>query len=202
MTNFFDPNSEYQTSRRNLPHWNQEGVTYFVTFHLADSLPAKKLDAFKEEKNRWLDVNRPPLSETQLKEYHQRFSGRIQHWLDAGSGSCVLARPEIQSLVEGALKSRSRSIELSEARRIWSGFRRTFAITRTRWRGTGIRTHADKKNTGWKPMLHYDVRKQVRRLWARSLSRQPLRCRRYSAGLATFRKTNAPANHVGGSAHP
>lgn len=30
---------------RKLPHWRQDGATYFVTFHLADSLPKKvKLD--------------------------------------------------------------------------------------------------------------------------------------------------------------
>jgi REP element-mobilizing transposase RayT len=104
MAGFFDPNSEYQTSRRNLPHWNQETVTYFVTFHLADSLPATKLAAFKEEKNRWLAVNRPPLSEAQLKEYHQTFSQRIQRWLDVGHGSCVLARPDVLRLVDGVLK--------------------------------------------------------------------------------------------------
>jgi len=104
VTNFFDPYSEYQTARRNLPHWNQKAVIYFVTFHLADSLPAEKLAAFKEEKTRWLDVNRPPLSATQVKEYHQRFSGRIQRWLDSGYGSCILGRPEILTLVEEALR--------------------------------------------------------------------------------------------------
>ena len=45
MPNFFDPHSEYQTARRNLPHWQQEAVTYFVTFHLGDSLPVEKLAA-------------------------------------------------------------------------------------------------------------------------------------------------------------
>ena len=104
MPGFFDPNSEYQISRRNLPHWNQKTVTYFVTFHLADSLPATKLAAFKEDKNRWLAVNQPPLSEAQLKEYHQTFSRRIQRWLDAGHGSCVLARLDVLQWVESTLK--------------------------------------------------------------------------------------------------
>jgi REP element-mobilizing transposase RayT len=104
VPNFFDPHSEYQTARRNLPHWQQEAVTYFVTFHLGDSLPVEKLAALKEEKNLWLDANRPPLSALQVKEYHQRFSARIQRWLDSGYGSCVLARPEILNLVENALR--------------------------------------------------------------------------------------------------
>ncbi len=100
---FFDPDAGYQRSRRNLPHWNQEGVIYFVTFHLADSLPARKLAALKEEKNRWLEVNRPPLNETLMKEYRERFSGRVQQWLDSGHGSCVLAQLEVSTIVEGVL---------------------------------------------------------------------------------------------------
>ena len=29
--------------KRNLPHWRQEGATYFVTFRLADSLPREAI---------------------------------------------------------------------------------------------------------------------------------------------------------------
>ena len=35
------------------------GTTYFVTFHLVDSLPAKKLAAFREQKKLWLALNLP-----------------------------------------------------------------------------------------------------------------------------------------------
>src|SRR5205814_3466212 len=34
-----DPHSEIKIARRNLPHWRQAGVVYFVTFRLADALP-------------------------------------------------------------------------------------------------------------------------------------------------------------------
>jgi REP element-mobilizing transposase RayT len=103
VTDFFDPEADFQVYRRNLPHWRQAGVKYFVTFRLADSLPTQKVAALKEEKERWLALNPPPHKESQIKEYHRNFSLPIHEWLDAGYGSCVLAHPEIFRLVESVL---------------------------------------------------------------------------------------------------
>ena len=80
-------------------------MTYFVTFRLADSLPTQKLAMLKEDKKRWLALNPPPHKESQTREYHRNFSQRINEWLDAGYGSCVLARPDIFRVVESALIS-------------------------------------------------------------------------------------------------
>jgi hypothetical protein len=44
-----------------LPHWTQRDVTYFVTFRLADSLPATKLLALREERDLWLKNHPVPL---------------------------------------------------------------------------------------------------------------------------------------------
>lgn len=38
---------------RDLPHWRQEGATYFVTFRLADSLPQAKLRELDELRKLW-----------------------------------------------------------------------------------------------------------------------------------------------------
>ena len=57
---FFDPDDNFEVHRRNLPHRRQAGVIYFVTFHLADSLPTKKLVALEKEKKIWLNLNPPP----------------------------------------------------------------------------------------------------------------------------------------------
>ena len=103
MPNFFDPEADFQVYRRNLPHRRQAGVTYFVTFHLADSLPAQKLAALEEQRKLWLAFNPPPHHERQIEEYHRNFSTRIHEWLDAGHGGCVLARPKIYRLVESVL---------------------------------------------------------------------------------------------------
>jgi hypothetical protein len=115
VNDFFDPDSNFEVYRRKLPHRRQEGVTYFVTFHLADSLPRQKLIALEEERKLWLSLNPPPRSEFQIAEYHRNFSKRVNHWLDAGYGSCVLGRPEIFQLVESVLNFfNGRRYELGE----------------------------------------------------------------------------------------
>ena len=104
MNEFFDPEAAVEVHRRNLPHWNQGTTIYLVTFHLADSLPARQLAALDAERKRWLALNPPPHNESQTSEYRRTFSKRIHEWLDAGYGSCILARQEVFTLVEGVLK--------------------------------------------------------------------------------------------------
>ncbi len=103
LADFFDFDADFQVHRRKLPHWTQGGVIYFVTFRLADSLPAIKLGEFNEQKRCWLAQNPPPRTEHQIKEYRRNFSQRLHRWLDAGYGTCVLARPEISQLAESVL---------------------------------------------------------------------------------------------------
>jgi hypothetical protein len=38
---FFNPYAEIRHTENRLPHWQQEGAVYFVTFRLADSIPSK-----------------------------------------------------------------------------------------------------------------------------------------------------------------
>ena len=103
MPNYFDPEANFDVRRRNLPHWRQAGTTYFVTFHLADSLPASKLAAFREQKNRWLRLNPPPHNECQIQEFRRNFTERIDRWLDAGHGSCILANSRIYPVMKSTL---------------------------------------------------------------------------------------------------
>ncbi|MGI9173487.1 MAG: class I tRNA ligase family protein, partial [Chthoniobacterales bacterium] len=100
----FDPFAEVDISRRNLPHWKQEGASYFVTFRLADSLPAERLAELQEERARWSEHHSEPWSARDQSEYYERFSERIEEWLDAGYGSCVLAEPQAAEIVAEALK--------------------------------------------------------------------------------------------------
>src|SRR5579871_1175852 len=44
--------------QRNLPHWRQEGVTYFVTFREGDSIPEAVRCQWEEEKALWLKARR------------------------------------------------------------------------------------------------------------------------------------------------
>ncbi len=90
-------------SRRNLPHWQQDGRNYFLTWRLADSLPAEKLKVLSEQKATWMLANPEPLDEASEKEYHALFSNKIEEWLDAGEGDCVLKNPAIRKIVDDAL---------------------------------------------------------------------------------------------------
>ena len=100
----FDRLAEVEKYPRNLPHWKQAGVAYFVTFRLADSLPAAKLRLWMEERDKWTRENPDPWSHSQRKEYNQKFPVRFEAWLDAAEGACVLVNPAISEIVEGALR--------------------------------------------------------------------------------------------------
>jgi REP element-mobilizing transposase RayT len=99
----FEPAAEFERTRRNLPHWQQAGVAYFVTFRLADSLPVVKLNQWIEERTAWLHRNPEPWRIAQWKEHNRLFPARMERWLDAGEGQCILAQHAASQIVEGAL---------------------------------------------------------------------------------------------------
>jgi REP element-mobilizing transposase RayT len=101
---FFNPYAETHVSAANLPHWRQDGVLYFVTFRLADSLPAEKIQTMRLERETWLRSHPQPHAPQQEKEYWDRFGERTHYWLDSGHGACLLAKPDIRVIVEGALR--------------------------------------------------------------------------------------------------
>ena len=99
-----------QMRRRNLPHWEYPGATYFLTFRLHDSLPAGLLRELQIQREAWLrahklqgqrDLDR--LDPDLHKEYHRRFTAKEHQWLDEGHGRCLLRQPELRRHVEGAL---------------------------------------------------------------------------------------------------
>lgn len=90
-------------TRRNLPHWKREGAIYWMTFRMADSLPAGKLKRWKLESEEWKQSHPEPWDDFTWKEYDRLFGDRLEEWLDAGHGSCALARPEIRTIVQQAL---------------------------------------------------------------------------------------------------
>lgn len=104
VTTFFNPHLPLDISERNLPHWAQENTTYFVTFRLANSLPQTKLKQWTREREQWLKTHSEPYGDEDKAEYHRLFSERIQDWLDAGSGACLLANPDCARIVATALQ--------------------------------------------------------------------------------------------------
>ena len=101
---FFDPSQPVGHFSGNLPHWRQDGVRYFVTFRLADSIPQGKLRQWQEEKKHWLDQNPEPHTPEQVREYWERFPARFHRWLDAGHGACVLGDDALAECVSGVLR--------------------------------------------------------------------------------------------------
>lgn len=95
----FNPLQDIDRSKRNLPHWQQEGACYFITFRLGDSLPQTLLDQWKHALDIWLSSHPRPWSDEIESEYNERFTERREQWLDAGYGACHLRRPEIRELV-------------------------------------------------------------------------------------------------------
>ena len=79
-------------SRGYLPHVESSEVIQHVTFHLADSLPQTvllRLDA---------ELKLLPIAKRDAARRQ-----RIEEWIDAGHGSCVLRKPPIAAMVQAAL---------------------------------------------------------------------------------------------------
>lgn len=104
---FFDDHGGVDAHQRNLPHWRQEGKLYFVTWRQADSIPAEKREQLRIEREAFIAAHGDPaveaLSPVLMRRYHALFSERVQQWLDAGNGTCVMRRPEAQAIVRTAL---------------------------------------------------------------------------------------------------
>jgi hypothetical protein len=100
---FFDPWAEIRHTANFLPHWQQPGATYFVTFRLADAIPAELRGQLEAERTAWLRHHPEPWDAATEREYHERFSGAVERWLDAGHGACVLRAPAAAQIVAGSL---------------------------------------------------------------------------------------------------
>ena len=90
-----------------LPHLEEKGRSYFVTFRLADSVPAELLEAWKHEREvvrkRAHEQNRK-LSEYEAERLKYLYSERVEKYLDSGAGDCWLKNLEIARIVLDALR--------------------------------------------------------------------------------------------------
>jgi REP element-mobilizing transposase RayT len=92
--------------RGRLPHWEREVGLYFITFHLADSLPQQVLERISE-RYRILDAakragaNLLPDQKALVAEYSPKM---IEEYFDRGIGACFLRDPRIGELVANALR--------------------------------------------------------------------------------------------------
>lgn len=101
---FFNPHEDIKHSKTNLPHWEQIGACYFLTFRLADSIPAKLLREWKADREAWVAQHPEPWSKSIEAEYHKRFSSKTEAWLDSGYGECLLKDPAARDCATQAMR--------------------------------------------------------------------------------------------------
>ena len=110
----FDKSADLRITYGGLPHWYQPGVTYFVTFRTADSIPQALVRAWHGQRDEWLRGHGiDPLAadwKTRLRdsfelerEFHSLFARKFLESLDRGLGECVLRDPELAKIVADSL---------------------------------------------------------------------------------------------------
>lgn len=112
---FFDPHAGVTVSRGHLPHWDQEGATYFITWRTADSIPKTVWEKWRKERDVWLlehgiDPGQKDwrllledLPEAARHDFRQ-FTTRLESEADACHGACVLRHPKLRQIVIDALR--------------------------------------------------------------------------------------------------
>ena len=114
MFELFDRRQEFDVRYGNLPHWYQPGVTYFVTFRTADSVPVSLTRSWHLRRQQWLTHHgfdargewkvqlryKPELE----KEFHATFTRAFMEYLDRGLGQCLLKQSAVAHAVADTLK--------------------------------------------------------------------------------------------------
>jgi len=104
--------------RRSLPHWRQEGATYFVTFRLGDSIPAAKVREWQNQRAAWYAAHglTGDLSPVEWQsryrtipackrdKFERRSARQVLVELDRCHGSCVLRDRTNTHTVANALR--------------------------------------------------------------------------------------------------
>jgi len=88
---------------RHLPHWRQEGATYFATFRLGDSLPQSKLRELADWRKEWEQRHSQPRSAEVWQKFLRELMKRVEMWLDQGMGSCLLKHADASIAVARAM---------------------------------------------------------------------------------------------------
>lgn len=101
---FYSPEAKTTVGHNRLPHWDQQGRTYSLTFRLADSVPAPLLAQHRLEEATWRSQHPEPWTPEVELQYLRRFTGAIERWLDQGHGECLLRRPGCAEIIAGALR--------------------------------------------------------------------------------------------------
>ena len=102
---FFNDLAETRVSVNRLPHWQQEGATYFVTYRLADSIPKDLMDEWLAEKAKWVADHPQPWDEATEGAFHRLFTARMDALMDKGHGACVLRDWNLRTILSESFAS-------------------------------------------------------------------------------------------------
>ena len=110
----FNPFGDFRIYTRNLPHWRQDGATYFVTFRAADSIPERIWRDMCDEAIEWRkDIVEaleryegilPDSIQRRYETFQRRYQARLEKQLDRCSGKCRLRQDSNRTLVANSLK--------------------------------------------------------------------------------------------------
>jgi DNA polymerase-3 subunit alpha len=100
----FDKSQPAAITSRHLPHWQQAGVTCFVTFRLADSLPKEVYAKWHHERCAALSKVDASVQPELADQINAEFGEKLERHLDEGRGECWLRNPKVSAVVENAFR--------------------------------------------------------------------------------------------------
>lgn len=100
----FDPRGPVRIYHRHLPHWRQDGATYFVTFNLADAVPANKQREIRATREEWERNHPPPRDEQTWVDYARTVFRNAERVMDAGYGRCWFQQSEYAEELDRSLR--------------------------------------------------------------------------------------------------
>ncbi len=112
----FDKTVGIDATQRYLPHWFQPNVAVFLTFRIADSLPAEVLRRWDREQRDWLQRNGfdirsndpiPEWDKVPVAFQREFLKYRQSCWhghLDSCHGECLLRQRDLAQIVAKSLK--------------------------------------------------------------------------------------------------
>ncbi len=99
VCDFYNPRDYLWLWWGSLPHWEQAGKLYFVTFRLNDALPSTVLNRLKQMKEDFLRSHPQPWDFDTGCFYFKHISDTIDKYIDSGYGSCVLRSDEVRQIL-------------------------------------------------------------------------------------------------------
>lgn len=93
-------------NRGRLPHWEQEAGVYFVTWRLADSIPAEARERIQREREdilRTAESLGRDLSEDEKGQLERLHTEKVENLLNAGYGECYLNNDDCAGVVSQTL---------------------------------------------------------------------------------------------------